>query len=236
MSTDWVKTLPPGDIIFKNYELDVQELATKFGKALGRFHRIITEFNLLIEAPKWAQTSSYWNTIRTKEPVNLGELAHFEIILQVKQMKSAMLGAIEETNLQYFEFGSYLGMGKNGVSLYLSNNSCYSATGGCDKGEFMFIEQKPDDRMGIFFDMRERNHGFMFLTYNGQVVGQMHKDLTAPIYPALSLTNVTKEEAVDFDTNCILRSKEAPIGYNDDRFRQTIPYRLKSKGLLPQRK
>jgi hypothetical protein len=60
--------------------------------------------------------------------------------------------------------------------------------------------------------MRERNYGFMFLTYNGQIVRQMHKDLTAPIYLALSLTNVTKDEAIDFDKNCILRNKEAPIG------------------------
>jgi hypothetical protein len=232
VDASWVRVLPAGDVVFTNFEFDIQDFATKFGAAC-KGHKLKTAFHLDIDTPTWPTgIVAYWSTLRTKERIEEGEMAHFEVVLTLKQLKSLMLGAIEQHKLAYFMFNSYLGGGENGKSMYLSNNSCYS-TKCCDQHEFQRVKQKEGDTMGIFFDMRQKDKGFMFLTFRGIVVGQMHNNLRAPIYPAISLVSANKNEAEEF---VITNKREMPVGWNDSRFRENENFRLTAKDLKKRKK
>jgi hypothetical protein len=153
-----------------------------------------------------------FKTAPTNEGIEYGCIGHFELEVCSKT-EYMMMGLIEGTNIIPPDTRLSSGIG---CGIYLTNMSLYSASTQ-DQFEFGFVELRVGDTVGIYFDMREYKNSRAFLTRNGRVVGQMFKNLIAPVYPAVSysvrITSLASTDNIPITNGCA-----HPIGWNDKMF------------------
>jgi hypothetical protein len=216
-------SVSPGDVVFIGLNLDVQYLANKFAQLLQGIP-LIKNFTLVL--PESFPSLVSWRTYIAQECVPYGYVGHFAIKLTNYCKSNLMLGALEGTNEH--SDSMYLGRERNkhGKAMYTANNSLYDETLN-DRGEFNSrFSYDVGDVLGIVFDMREHNNGYMLLTKNNQVVGMMFSGLKSPMYPGVSING-------DFlhDPLSVVHYSTLPLGWNHKENRLQVGTTLAQKNL-----
>jgi hypothetical protein len=187
------RQLASGDILFSDFSFDVQSLANSFIHLI-QAPRSQHKFTLNVDTAR----GRGWRTVFAEEFIEENTIGHFEFIY-TEQCSGMIIGALEGAPTK-FDYLAHVGYG--GKSIYLRTMSLYATSNFIEEKDFLPITLANGDKIGLFFDMREKDNGRMFFTHNGRVIGQMFKDLKSPIYPAISYSpNLVKGDLVMTLTN-----------------------------------
>jgi hypothetical protein len=130
----------------------------------------------------------FWRTVLVNEPIQNGSVGHLEMPVNFDICKKLFVGAIEGGNEH--DHVNIIGRGgsTNGKAISFESGALYSKDHQDDQGGFKLFHGfvGATDRIGIFYDMRDPNNGCMFLTYDGEMRGQLFSGLKGPLYPAIS--------------------------------------------------
>jgi hypothetical protein len=202
------QSLVSGDVVFNGLSFDIRSLSEPFKQRFTL--RSFCDFTLRLKQ----FNKKGWITVFTDEIVATGSTGHFEMIY-THQMQNMLLGVVD--GHEPFSYKSHIGEGE-GKSMYVNNMSLYATQHSIsDALEFKFVKVKNNDRVGLFFDMREPNNGRMFLTHEGQICGQMFKNLQSPARPAISYSSNLVRGNVEIAT---VNKCPLPNGWNDLLYRQ----------------